>query len=257
MTSELEISKLREEFQPVQQEIKLSKFYSFTRVLEIGTALSFVGCLFLVVNFSSPYWLVSWEDTKSPFLNLGLWTACFNLFRHPKVQFDHIYHGCYSVHGDDFRMIVYWMVPGWMILVQVLCTASLVTCLASQVCSVSLLLRFPAKFVLRFERRLLLMGGTLNLIASFLLFTALMVFSSYCWSRDYLLYPNYNYLSWSYASGLLSVITMTFASAAYFQELLSSKEREYKNKAVLYSLYPDLCIAAPPEVYSHSGSGFL
>ena len=49
---------------------------------------------------------------RSPFLNLGLWTACFNLFRHPKVQFDHIYHGCYSVLGDDFRMIVYWMVPG-------------------------------------------------------------------------------------------------------------------------------------------------
>merc|ERR1711934_377674 len=100
------------------------------------------------------------------------------------------------------------MVPGWMILVQVLCTASLLTCLVSQVCSVCLLLRYPAKFVLRFERRLLLMGGTLNLIASFLLFTALMVFPAYCWSRDYLLYPNYNYLSWSYASGLLSVITM-------------------------------------------------
>ena len=49
---------------------------------------------------------------RSPFLNLGLWTSCFNLFRHPKVQFDHIYHGCYSVLGDDFRMIVYWMVPG-------------------------------------------------------------------------------------------------------------------------------------------------
>ena len=37
-----------------------------------------------------------------------------------------------------------------MILVQVLCTASLVTCLASQVCSVCLLLRFPPKYVLRF-----------------------------------------------------------------------------------------------------------
>ena len=42
-----------------------------------------------------------------------------------------------------------------------------------------------------------------------------------------------------------------------FQELLSSKEREYKNQAILYSLYPDLRIAAPPEVYSYSGSGFL
>jgi len=187
-------------------------------VLEIGSVFSFVGCLFLVVSFSSPYWLASWEDTRSPFLNLGLWTACFNLFRHPKVQFDNIYHGCYPVLGDDFRMIVYWMVPGWMIMVQVLCTASLVACLVSQVCSVGLLLRFPAKEVLRFERKLLLVGGTLNMTASFLMLTALLIFPSYCWSRDYLLYPNYNYLSWSYAAGLLSVIALSFASAAYFQK---------------------------------------
>ena len=45
----------------------------------------------------------------------------------------------------------------------------------------------------------------------------LQIFPSYCWSRDYLLYPNYNYLSWSYAAGLLSVIALSFASAAYFQ----------------------------------------
>ena len=81
-----------------------------------------------------------------------------------------------------------------MILVQVLCTASLVACLASQVCSVCLLLRYPVKVVLRFichmnyyqdrkmecffrfERKLLLMGGTLNITASFLMLTALLVF---------------------------------------------------------------------------------
>ena len=80
-----------------------------------------------------------------------------------------------------------------MILVQVLCTASLVACLVSQVCSVCLLLRCPVKVVLRFichknyyedrryecffrfERKLLLMGGTLNMTASFLTLTALLV----------------------------------------------------------------------------------
>ena len=24
-----------------------------------------------------PYWLVSWEDTESPFLRMGPWEACF------------------------------------------------------------------------------------------------------------------------------------------------------------------------------------
>ena len=98
--------------------------------LDLGCLLSFIGCVFLVISFGSPYWLASWQDTRfvspisamyqrnvsifarSPFLNLGLWTSCFHLFRHPKVQFDHLYNGCYSVWGDSLKMIAYWMVPG-------------------------------------------------------------------------------------------------------------------------------------------------
>ena len=159
---------------------------------------------------------------RSPFLNLGLWTACFNLFRHPKVQFDHIYHGCYHVHGDDFRMIVYWMVPGGSSFRQFLESAWLccwvfmgrvhfrflfqdgwswcrfsalrlwspvwyhkyvlfVFCFGSRQnlfsgSSIIIILKMAWRIeMFRFERRLLLMGGALNLMASFLLFTALMV----------------------------------------------------------------------------------
>lgn len=129
--------------------------------------LSFTGCIFLVITYSSPYWLASWEDTRfrnprsphyfitinlffrSPFLNLGLWTVCFHLFRHPKVQFDHLYSGCYSVWGDSLKMIAYWVVPGWMILIQVLATCSLITALTAQLLSISILLRLPLQIVLR------------------------------------------------------------------------------------------------------------
>lgn len=110
---------------------------------------------------------------------------------------------------------------------------------------------------LRFERKLLAVGGTLNMTASLFMLTALLVFPAYCWSRDYLLYPNYNYLSWSYAAGLLSVIATTLATGAYFQEMSLAKEREHKNQSILYTLYPDLDprVASPLEVYSYSGSG--
>ena len=88
---------------------------------------------------------------RSPFLNLGLWTVCFHLFRHPKVQFDHLYTGCYSVWGDSLKMIAYWVVPGWMILIQVLATCSLITALTAQLLSISILLRLPLQIVLRLK----------------------------------------------------------------------------------------------------------
>ena len=78
-----------------------------------------------------------------------MWTVCFHLFRHPKVQFDHLYSGCYSVWGDSLKMIAYWVVPGWMILIQVLATCSLITALTAQLLSISILLRLPLQIVLR------------------------------------------------------------------------------------------------------------
>ena len=134
-----------ERMRQVERELHIPKFYSATskscllppekrmrvfisEYLDIGCLTSFTGCIFLVISYGSPYWLASWQDTRflnpisvayridelsrSPFLNLGLWTSCFYLFRHPKVQFDQLYHGCYSVWGDSLKMIAYWMVPG-------------------------------------------------------------------------------------------------------------------------------------------------
>lgn len=86
---------------------------------------------------------------RSPFLNLGLWTVCFHLFRHPKVQFDQLYNGCYSVWGDSLKMIAYWIVPGWMILIQVLASCSLIIAVTAQLLSISIVLRLPLQIVLR------------------------------------------------------------------------------------------------------------
>ena len=36
-----------------------------------------VATLLLVVAMAAPYWLVSWQDTQSPFLRMGPWEACF------------------------------------------------------------------------------------------------------------------------------------------------------------------------------------
>ena len=77
-----------------------------------GTFANFVGLITLVIAFSSPYWLKSWEATQSPFQNMGLWEFCFYKFRHPDYQFDHLFHGCHSLYGDEFRLIREKLLPG-------------------------------------------------------------------------------------------------------------------------------------------------
>ena len=63
---------------------------------------------------------------RSPFLNLGLWSVCFYRFRHPKVQLDRIFHGCYPVWGENLQIISYWMAPGVVFITSFLSKRSLV-----------------------------------------------------------------------------------------------------------------------------------
>ena len=65
-----------------------------------------------MMSFASPYWLVSWEDTESPFKNMGIWEFCFYKFRHPDYQFDHLFTGCHAVYGDEYRLIREKLLPG-------------------------------------------------------------------------------------------------------------------------------------------------
>jgi len=222
-----------------------SKFWSSEQIseseyLEWGSILSFLGCILLLISFCSPYWLASWEDTMSPFLNLGLWTVCFDRFRHPHVQFDKLYDGCYAMWGEELRMISYWISPGWMIGIQVSSTSALVVTLLSQMVSMVLVTRFPTTIALRLERKLVALAVALNGYAGLTMLVSVSVFCLSCWSRDWLLYPNYNYLSWSTALALCSSLAFLAAALAYSKERRFAAERESKNLSILYKIYPSL-----------------
>ena len=127
---------------------QLHRMYISSNYLRFSVLACFLGG-YKVQKSSVSALFTNNKYVRSPFLNLGLWTVCFHLFRHPKVQFDHLYNGCYSVWGDSLKMIAYWVVPGWMILIQVMATCSLITALTAQLLSISILLRLPLQIVLR------------------------------------------------------------------------------------------------------------
>ena len=144
----------------------------FADALSYGSMCAFAACLLLVMAFASPYWLVSWSDTESPFHNMGLWEFCFYKFRHPDYQFDHLFTGCHALYGDEYRLIREKLLPGWtsnrhpltpiptlhgsnflgwLMVVQLFATLAIVFSFSGLIIIACLLLRYPLEIILRFE----------------------------------------------------------------------------------------------------------
>jgi len=203
-----------------------------------GCIAGFVGAVFILISFASPYWLVSWEDTQSPFANMGLLEFCFNRFRFPKFQFDHVFDGCSSNYGDEYRLIREWLMPVWLMFVQLMAFMCFCTSFLSQLVDVALLLRWPMEHVLRFEMNLVFLTFVMKVVVSVLLFLMMVVFGACCWDREWLLYPNFNYLSWSYAMAGFAMLINLASAYFFFLEVSDARDRKEKNTALLMQMYP-------------------
>ena len=228
--------------------------------LFIASITSFIGGVFLVISFISPYWLQSWEETQSPFKNMGLWEFCFYKFRHPDYQFDHLFHGCHALYGDEYRLIREKLMPGWLMVVQLFVSLTLILAILGLLVIVSLLLRCPLEWILRFEHPISMIVWGLNAFsgtpscnffvtkflqmdffyAAALLFFSVCIFGSQCWNRDWLLYPNYNFVSWSFAAALFACLFYIISAFILAKEVKAAKERKPTNKLMLMKLKPYL-----------------
>ena len=130
--------------------------------------------------------------------------------------------------------------------VQAFVTLALLFSFTAQVLAALTLVRWPLKFVLRHEWLLTGLCFIFNATASELalnfdcapfythfvsefiyskimsvftgglLFLAVSIFGGQCWRRDWLQYPNYNYVSWSYGFAVISFFFHGFAAFALF-----------------------------------------
>jgi len=181
-------------------------------------------CLLLVI---SPYWLVSWEDTYSPFKNMGLWEFCFSRFRYPNYQFDKLFDGCHYIFSQEYYVIWEWILPGWLMAVQAFMTLGLIFSCLGQSTSTLLLVRWPLNFVFRFQWQMLGLSFFFNAVKTFCVFLAVAVFGGQCWRRDWLLYPNFNHLSWSFAFAVTAMALAAVASLCFYYD---SRKMLYKKQ---------------------------
>lgn len=221
---------------------KNSEAHKTSDVLFYGSIIAFLSGLLLLMSFASPYWLQSWATTESPFNNMGLWEFCFQDFRHPDYQFDTLFNGCHWIWGEYYRLIREKLLPGWLIVVQFFATLALMASYLGQIIIVTLLLRWPLEIILRFEFWFCGLALVLNCCTAVLMFLSVVIFYAECWSRDWLLYPNWNYPSWSYAFACFSVVGHGIAALFLYWDTIKAKERKARNKALIMQMHPQAAL---------------
>jgi len=210
-----------------------------SRILFHASIAGFVGGVLLLIAFCSPYWLQSWRDTNSPFLNMGLWEFCFYRFRLPEYQQEKLLTGCINVMTSvKYREFREYLTPTWLWFVQGFMTLAFIVSFASQIIDVCLLLRWPLERLLRFEWALALASFLMKTVTTALILLTLIIFSSSCWDRDWLLYPNFNFVSYSFACACFAMVGHGVSAFLMFHETRAAKERRDRNMALVMQMYP-------------------
>merc|ERR1712020_466644 len=138
--------------------------------------------------------------------------------------------------------------------VQLFVTLALIASYLGQIVIVCLLLRLPLAWILRFEWHFCATALACKGITAVLLFLSICIFGGECWDRDWLLYPNYNYVSWSYAFAVFSTLGHIIAAVFMFIDSKNAKERLEKNKALIMQMHG---FSSTTSSYHIGGSGYI
>ncbi|CAH0387146.1 unnamed protein product [Bemisia tabaci] len=206
--------------------------------LEIGGMLNYIAGLILLIAFCSPYWISSYDESSSPFKTMGIWEYCFEHYRHPNLQFDILFDGCYAIYSNDVYFIREWLLPGWLLFIQMCVLFAIILSFGAQFVIAGIVIRYPRDFVLTYEY--LLSGGCFiaTAVATFLLFLAVALFPLNCWRQDWIQFPKFNHLSGSYY--LCIVAFLLHAAAAWY--IYKDARRGYRFRqekpGLIMQMYP-------------------
>ncbi|XP_014089638.1 uncharacterized protein pck [Bactrocera oleae] len=184
----------------------------------LGGVVTFVAYFFLMMAFCSPYWIESYEETHSSFKNMGLWEYCFKNFVYPYYQFPRQFNGCHNIFSHEYYVIREYLLPGWLMAVQACVTLAFLSTFQALALLALVVIRLPLKGVLQYEWLMIRISYLCTAGASLLLFLAVCIFGGCAYRRDWLMYPKFNVLGWSYAVAVVSFITLGLGAMILHRE---------------------------------------
>ncbi|KAK1119089.1 hypothetical protein WN51_09591 [Melipona quadrifasciata] len=228
-------------------------YHRASNAVVLGGVITYIAGLLLVIAFTSPYWIESYQETFSNFKHMGLWEYCFKQFRYPYYQYDKEFDGCHHIFSKEYHVIREWLLPGWLMVVQTFVTLALLLSFFAQAVIVLTLVRWPLKFVLKFEWFLSAIAFLCCVIAGTLLFLAVSIFGGQCWRRDWLMYPNFNHLSWSYGLAVISFMFHWLASCLLYLDAKASYRLRKESRNLVMQMQPNLQSHQGLSIYNQRG----
>ena len=82
-------------------------------IISVSLSLSVISH---VIALSTQHWIDSTSsdpaiDGPGTFLNVGLWSACFNNYQHRHEPTARRYDGCHSLYSEYYANIRNWLIP--------------------------------------------------------------------------------------------------------------------------------------------------
>ncbi|XP_013118424.1 uncharacterized protein LOC106095678 [Stomoxys calcitrans] len=207
-----------------------------TNGVVFGAIITFVGYFFMMMSFCSPYWIESYEESRSSFKNMGLWQYCFKDFTYPNYQFPRKFTGCHNIFSHEYYVIREWLLPGWLMSVQAFVTLSFIIIFFILIILALIVIRLPLKFVLQYEWLLVRISYLGTTISSVFMFLAVCVFGGCAYRRDWLMYPKFNVLGWSYALAVVTFILLGLAALIFHREARQAYEIRGEQKNLVMQM---------------------
>lgn len=121
-------------------------------------------------------------------------------------------------------MIREYLLPGWMISVQFFVTIAFVLTMISMVILSLVIMRLPLKAVLQYEWIFIKTAFICIAVSSVFMFLGVVIFGSCAYRRDWLMYPKFNVLSWSYALAVISFMVLGLGGLLLHREAKNAYE---------------------------------
>lgn len=133
-------------------------------------------------------------------------------------------------------MIREWLLPGWLMAVQLFVTLAFIATFAALGVMACEVIRYPLKTVLRHEWFLTAFSCIAVSISSVFLFFGVLIFGVNAYRRDWLMYPKFNVLSWSYAFAVVAMFFLGLAGLVLYKDARYAYERRRESKSLVQQM---------------------
>jgi heme/copper-type cytochrome/quinol oxidase subunit 1 len=157
---------------------------------------------------------------------------------------------------QEYYVIREYLLPGWLMAVQTFVTLAFIdtfVALGIMACEVC---RYPLKFVLRYEWLLTTISFVAVTASAVFLFFGVLIFGVNAYRRDWLMYPKFNVISWSFAFAVVAMFFLALAGLILYKDAKFAYERRRESKNLVQQMQMHET-ASIPSTHSRGIHGYI